>query len=239
MVRTALLKMSGVLKFMITEGREWSSSRLVDAEQECLFAQGLICASTPKGLKRKSVQDNELETMMVSPIALRRPPKMSKMGPPRRIPMKRKLPVKRRLNFEEEKSFIAEKWEPTLPELMESKGISPKAAKELVDFAFSGNQECYHKIEKETGLTVEQLAEYADSDSPKSKSSGYTDFELTWRPDNTFVESSPEEIGGNPIHDTRTEETYRQAALEQKMSDFEPNISMPGNSSDNPILIIE
>ena len=231
MVRTALIKMAGVLKWMLTEGREWSTSRLVDAEQELLFTQGLISASTPKGYKRKRIShDDELATMMVSPISSRKPPKLQRMAPPRKIPERRKLPIKR-LNFDGEKSFIAEKYTPTLPELMSENGNSPKDARDQVDFAFSGNQACYTKVEEETGVTVDQLAEYAASESPKSDSG---DFQLTRGPDNTLVDSSPD-----MIEDTRMEEFKRVQRLEKRKEEFEANISMPAGSSENPILIIE
>ena len=185
MIRTCLLNMSGVLKFMITAGKEWSSTRLLDVVQECLFAQGIVGASTPKNLKRKRNEIDELETMTVSPIELAKRPRTSN----RLCLRKKKLPIRRRLDFgNHEKSFEAKKWEPEPDEILKNKGISPKAAKDLLDYAYSGNQECYHKVEEETGVAIDQLADYAASDSPQSEhSSGYTDFESTWVQDRTLT----------------------------------------------------
>ena len=218
MIRTCLSKMSVVLKYMITKGKEWSSSRLTDAEMEVAFAAGVTSASTPRAMKRKF--DN-LDTMVVSPIELADKPREAK----RLCLRKRKLPVRRKLDFGE-KSFVAQPLTDK-KEILKLKGITPKKAKQLLDYAYSGNQLCYAEVEKETGVDMGFLADYAASSPESPLSSGYSDFvDTPSRPDNTLNSGSEyeNEIGGNPLTVFIPDESKSE-------------VVMLGENSDNPIVI--
>ena len=194
MVRTCLSKMCSVLKYQISHGKEWCSSRLTDADMKMAFAQGVTAASTPRGMKRRF---DQLDTMVVSPLELGDKPKESK----RLCQRKKKVPVRRKLDFGE-KSFIAHPLKDK-KEILVAKGITPRKAKDLLDFAYSGNQECYTEVEKQTGVDMDFLADYAASSPESPLSSGYSDFDDTRSRVNETLNSGSEyehEIGHNPLH---------------------------------------
>ena len=85
---------------------------------------------------------------------------------------------------------------------------------------------CYKEVEKETGVDMGFLADYAASSPESPLSSGYSDFADTpSRPDNTLNSGSEyeNEIGGKPL---------QIFVPENKL-----HVVMDGDSSDNPIVI--
>ena len=229
MVRACLGGMCQKLKSLIVSSKEWSSSRLTDVGMEVAFAAGVSAASTPRGMKRKL---DKLDLMTVSPLELGDAPRESK----RVCQRKKKLPVRRRLDFGE-RSFVAHPLTDK-KEILLARGITPRKAKDLLDFAYSGNQECYTQVEKETGVDMDLLADYAGSSPESPLSSGYSDFDDTSssvvkdtssKLDSTLNEGSDYEngVGYNPLHIAAEPYTGVVCTLAKNV----------GNTSDNPIII--
>ena len=124
---------------------------------------------------------------MVSPITMHKPVK------------------RRRLNFDnmspkKEKSFTATKYQPTAAEILESKGITPDLAADLLAYATSGNQECGIQREQDLGVTLSQSCQYASNKTPdidKKSDMDTSEESLPSLENRTLVDSSPE-----IIHDT-------------------------------------
>ena len=217
MVRSCLGGMCQVLKYYVMNGKEWSRNKMTDVGMEVAFAAGVSAASTPRGMKRKF---DKLETMTVSPLELGDAPRESK-----RVCQRKKLPVRRKLDFGE-RSFEAHPITDK-KEILLARGITPGKAKDLLDYAYSGNQECYHQVEKECGVDMDFLADYAASSPESPLSSGYSDFEDT----------GSSVVRDNSKLDSTLNSDYENGVGYNPLNIVAEPCNGVGNTSDNPIVI--
>ena len=226
--------MANVLKWFLVQGKEWSQSKLTEVDQEFAFARGVTESNTPRGNKRK-LDYFEDGNVLVSPITMQKPAKIKRVEQERQ-------PVKRRLNFDnmspkKEKSFTATKYEPTAAEILEAKSITPDMAADLLAYAMSGNQNCGIQTEEELSVNLSEPCQYASNKTPdmdKKREMNTSEESLPSLENRTLVDSSPE-----TVHDIRKQISIDQYNFKARMKKvtFEPNISRPGDSSENPVVL--